>query len=246
MQVKNILKKLLPTPSSDVSRYQDFPEEYWNTINSVKEFTMTSPERLFALISAVEYVLHADVPGAFVECGVWRGGSVMAMLETLNRRGSGEREIYLYDTFEGMPPPDGRDVDREGRGAQEQFATSDRVGESGSDWCYADLEAVQRNVHSIRYPRESIYFVKGDVENTIPERAPEQIALLRLDTDWYSSTLHELKHLYPRIQPGGILIIDDYGYWKGAREATDEYFAERGPVFMSRIDNTARLIVKPE
>jgi hypothetical protein len=88
--------------------------------------------------------------------------------------------------------------------------------------------------------------VRGKVEDTLPAQAPEQIALLRLDTDWYESTRHELEHLYPRLVSGGVLIIDDYGYWQGARQATDEYFAGRGiHLLLNRIDITGRIAIKP-
>ena len=93
------------------------------------------------------------------------------------------------------------------------------------------------------YPAERLHFVEGKVEDTIPEQAPERIALLRLDTDWYESTRHELEHLYPRLSPGGVLIIDDYGHWEGARQAVDEYF--KGEVYLHRIDYTGRLAIKP-
>jgi len=92
---------------------------------------------------------------------------------------------------------------------------------------------------------ERIHYVKGMVEDTVPEQAPEKIALLRLDTDWYESTRHELEHLFPRLSSGGILIIDDYGHWAGAKEATDEFIARhRLQLFLSRIDYTGRLAVK--
>ena len=84
------------------------------------------------------------------------------------------------------------------------------------------------------------------VEDTIPNQAPKEIALLRLDTDWYESTLHELEHLYPRLVSGGVLIIDDYGHWRGAREAVDEYIDKHKlKLFLTRIDYTGRLCVKP-
>ncbi len=85
-----------------------------------------------------------------------------------------------------------------------------------------------------------------EVEDTIPARIPDEIALLRLDTDWYTSTLHELHHLYPRLAKHGILIIDDYGHWQGARQAVDEYFKDAGPdLYLHRIDYTGRILVKP-
>jgi len=98
---------------------------------------------------------------------------------------------------------------------------------------------------SIGYPEQQIHFVEGLVEETLPAEAPEEIALLRLDTDWYSSTKHELEQLYPRLAPGGVLILDDYGHWQGARRAVDEYFAENQiTLLLNRVDSTARIGVK--
>jgi hypothetical protein len=96
------------------------------------------------------------------------------------------------------------------------------------------------------YPSNKIHFIKGPVEETIPRQMPSpSIALLRLDTDWYESTKHELIHLFPRLSAGGILIIDDYGHWAGARQAVDEYFAGLPEkYFFHRIDYSGRLIVK--
>ena len=96
-----------------------------------------------------------------------------------------------------------------------------------------------------KYNPKLIHYVKGKVETTIPEQAPKQISLLRLDTDWYASTKHELENLFPRLSPGGILIIDDYGDWQGARKAVDEYVANHAPsLFLSRLDYTGRISVK--
>jgi O-methyltransferase len=101
-------------------------------------------------------------------------------------------------------------------------------------------------VAAVGYPGERLHFVAGDVAKTIPEHAPEAIALLRLDTDFYASTRHELEQLYPRLSPGGVLIIDDYGDWAGARKATDEYFATHKPQpLLIRVDVGARMGIKP-
>ena len=105
---------------------------------------------------------------------------------------------------------------------------------------------MKANLASTGYPEDRLIYVKGVVEETIPEVAPDRIALLRLDTDWYRSTRHELDHLYPRLTTGGFLIIDDYGAYAGARQATDEYFAEKGNrPYLNRIDTAARIAVKP-
>ena len=108
------------------------------------------------------------------------------------------------------------------------------------------MKDVRRNVLSTGYPSEKFHFIEGKVEDTIPASAPEKIALLRLDTDWYESTKHEMTHLFPRLASKGILIIDDYSCWDGARKAIDEYMAEHNlRMFLSRVDSDACIAVKP-
>jgi hypothetical protein len=150
-----------------------------------------------------------------------------------------DRKIYLYDTFEGMTMPGDNDGDWE-----KTEWEKNKVNEQINNWCLAPLEDVQANMATTGYPKENIFFIKGKVEETIPGTLPGKISLLRLDTDWYESTKHELNHLYPLLEKGGILIIDDYGAWPGARKATDEYFAANGPVYLNRLDYTGRLIIK--
>jgi O-methyltransferase len=220
----------------------DFSAEDIRVIESVRAYTMTSPERMFCLMRAVEHLVAAHVPGAFVECGVWRGGSMMIVAQTLSRLGIKQAELYLYDTYEGMTAPSEADVRHDDASAKQRFQ---QLAADGEKWCYASLSEVERNLAGTGYPKEHMHFVKGAVEETIPGTAPASIALLRLDTDWYESTKHELVHLFPRISPGGILIIDDYGHWKGSRKATDEYFADQGIVpFLQRVDYTSRLFIK--
>jgi O-methyltransferase len=221
----------------------DFEKADKELYRRVGPYTMTTPPRVYALVRAVEYVSMRDVPGAIVECGVWRGGSVMAAALTLLRLGISDRDIYLYDTFAGMPPPSDADTTRSGERA------ADLLEQGSGDshiWAIASLDDVRAAVLSVGYPEERIHFVEGLVEETLPETAPAEISVLRLDTDWYRSTKHELEHLYPRISPGGVLILDDYGHWQGARRAVDEYLGDNGvALLLSRIDATARIAVKP-
>jgi hypothetical protein len=212
----------------------DMPDEFWKLHARCREQSMTGPERLYGLYDAVRYVHARKIPGSIVECGVWRGGSSMMAALTLQQLGDTSRDLYLYDTFTGMSAPTEHDVDINGRTAESRW----REG-----WVAASLEDVQANMRSTGYPQERITYVRGMVEETIPETIPDQIALLRLDTDFYESTAHELEHLYPRLTPGGVLIVDDYGNWQGARKAVDEYFAAE-PLLFSRIDYTARQAVK--
>lgn len=206
--------------------------------------TMTSVERLFALYKAIEYLVAAGIPGDIVECGVWRGGSMMCAALSLLRLCDTQRRLYLYDTFEGMPPPDGIDVDAENRPAA-TLLCEERRSEDSHIWAFAPIEVVRRNIDSTGYPKNLVAYVPGPVERTIPATMPDSIALLRLDTDWYASTQWELKHLFPKLVKGGVLIIDDYGHWKGARRAVDEYF-EDSPckILLNRVDNTGRVGIR--
>ncbi len=221
----------------------DFDAEQVALFRQVETFTMTSPERLIGLCDAVNYIVDHMINGCIVECGVWRGGSMMAVAHTLRARHE-ERELYLFDTFEGMPPPSHKDLSWQGRSAHEMLQ-NERKQTGRNIWCIADREDVTRNLNSTGYNPRLIHLVPGKVEETLPKEAPEEIALLRLDTDWYESTKHELEHLYPRLVPGGVLILDDYGYWQGARRAVNEYFARHGPrPLLHRLDNTGRIAIK--
>lgn len=238
--------KKRPRPDHPHASAPDMEPEFWPLHDACREATMTSTERLYALFKAVEYVARSGIPGDLVECGVWRGGSVMMMALALERFGGVGRRLYCFDTFTGMPPPDPRDVHgKSGVPAAELLAMADKAAER-SVWAIAPLDVVRGNLASTGYPPELITYCEGKVEDTLPEFAPEEIALLRLDTDWYESTRHELVHLYPRLAAGGVLIIDDYGYWRGARQATDEYFLQtRHKMLLNRIDNTGRIGIKP-
>jgi O-methyltransferase len=179
-----------------------------------------------------------------VECGVWRGGSMQAAARTLLAVNDTSRDLHLFDTFDGMPAPSERDVRRsDERTAEDLLAEEER--ERSLVWAVATLEDVREGFAQIPYPSERIHFVKGRVEDTIPEHAPERISILRLDTDWYESTRHELEHLYPRLSSGGVLLLDDYGYWEGAREAVDEFLEETGARLLLVRMASGRLAVKP-
>jgi len=222
----------------------DFDELTRNVYKAVVPFTMTSAERIAALVEAVRYVVDNGIEGDFVECGVWRGGSSMAVALVLKELGDTSRELYLYDTYEGMSAPSDEDVDHRGRSARSKFEDR-QLGEDSSEWCRSPIEEVTNNILSTGYPEDRIHLIKGKVEDTIPEHMPAgDLAILRLDTDWYESTRHEMKHLYPRLVSRGVLILDDYGHWEGVRRAVDEYFAaEKLRPLMNRVDYSCRLVI---
>lgn len=248
--MKKLIRKLFRSVGLDLVRYPpsfdpvaDLSAAEKAILQRVRPFTMTSVDRQASLLHAVRHVSATGIAGDIVECGVWRGGSMMvAALKLLELEG-GQRSLYLYDTYEGMPPPTGVDERFDGVTARQQL---DNTPKGEGTWCYAGLDDVRQNLFSTGYPREKLHFVRGKVEETIPGTVPERIALLRLDTDWYESTVHELKHLYPRLQPGGILILDDYGHWQGARKAVDEFLEahDRG-AYLHRIDYSGRMLIKP-
>jgi hypothetical protein len=214
-------------------------------LERVSPLTMTSWERLWSLLEAVRYVEEARLTGAFVECGVWRGGSVMAMALRLLEMDRTDRDLWLYDTFEGMTPPSKADVEAASGVTASDMLASTAVGDGNNVWCVAGIDDVQANMRSTGYPESRVHYVQGDVAKTLLEETPEQIALLRLDTDWYESTRAELEILYPRLVKGGVCILDDYGHWQGARKAVDEYFAENGPrPLILPIDFSGRIFVK--
>ena len=235
-----------PCAGMVVSHQFDLEPEFLELHELCRGETMTSLERMYALWSATRYIVDNQLPGDFVECGVWRGGSVMLMAATLLRLGDTSRDLWLYDTFGGMTAPTVDDVQAmSGRPAAEILNEHERTPDDPF-WGIADRDTAERNLRRTGYPFQRFRIVEGDVMATLPATAPAAIALLRLDTDWYTSTRHELEQLYPRLTPGGVLIVDDYGYWRGARKATDEFQATLQPrPLLHRIDYTGRVCVKP-
>lgn len=247
------LRHLIRAMGFDIVRYQsgvrlpsDMPANLAEIYRDVSSYTMSSPERVYSLCEAVRYIEGGHIDGAIVECGVWKGGSMMAVAKMLLGLNASSRDLYLFDTFEGMSAPTSDDKTFEGVSAETLLADSSFDRESGeSVWCRADLKVVQEALFSTGYPREKVHFIKGKVEDTLPGFAPDKIALLRLDTDWYESTRHEMEHLFPRLAKGGVLIVDDYGHWRGAKKAIDEYIETQGlRVLLNRIDYTGRIAVK--
>lgn len=211
----------------------DFAPSVAATFQAVKPYTETSPERVWGLCHALEYIVKNRIQGDVVECGVWRGGSMMAAARTLLELGDTSRHLYLFDTFQGMTEPSAEDGERAARWMRGPRPKHFVVGP----------EEVRRNLGLTGYPADRVHLVPGPVETTLPGSAPSHISLLRLDTDFYKSTLHELVHLFPRLQQSGVLIVDDYGSWEGARKAADEYLADKA-ILLHRMDHTGRIAVK--
>ncbi len=157
-----------------------------------------------------------------------------------------EKNIFAYDTFEGMPLPGKDDLDLRGNSSIDKFLELKNSEKEGSQWCYCNIQDVKNNIKkfNINYLK-NINFIKGKVEETLLDinNLPKKISLLRLDTDFYSSTKIELNILFPLLEKNGILIVDDYGHFMGAKKAVDEFFSEKKAWF-HRVDYSTRLLIK--
>jgi O-methyltransferase len=235
--VKKMIQKFAYMIEKSSQKFDRVMEnDFRELVQKCEGFHMQSIDRLYALYQSVKYVVNYEIPGAFVECGVYKGGNPMLMAYELLMLNRSDRMIYLYDTFEGMSTPTEKDVEMiSGKNAAQIMKHMEK--KELSDWVTASLNQVKNNVLKTGYPENKFVFIQGKVEDTIPATIPDQIAILRLDTDWYESTYHEFVHLFPRLTKGGVLIVDDYGWWKGSKEATDKYLEENHiKILLNRID----------
>jgi len=253
MNLRKLFNSLLQPLGYELARTRDnpgYPSDFSKAdveiIEAVRRCTMAKTvDKIFPILNAVRHVAQHRIEGSVVECGVWRGGMMMGAARMLLSLGDSTRHLYLYDTFEGMAEPTEQDTDVKGKKALTRYREAPRTNTGGVDWCYASIEEVTENLKSTGYPMDKVHLIKGLVENTLPAGAPESISVLRLDTDWYASSKHEMVHLFPRLQRGGVLILDDYGFWQGCRQATDEYFeANRVQMHLVRVDEACRVGIK--
>ena len=234
----NIFKKLIK--KKNFKKEKAINQEEYEIIKLGMQYSMASWERLYANLNSIKYLIKSEIEGSIVECGVWRGGSMLTMLKTLKQFSATNRDVYLYDTFTGMSAPSKED----GNFAHEKFKEL-QTGVEESNWCYADLNDVKSTIKLVDYPQEKIHFVKGKIEDTVPNTMPDRISLLRLDMDWHDPTLHALTYLYPKVEPGGVIILDDYGHWEGCKLAVDRFFEEMNiNILLNRIDYTGRIGIK--
>lgn len=222
---------------------QDITKEDMEIINYSIKYTVLDHSTIKSMIDAVKYLESNNIKGSFVECGVLKGGMIIAMIKTLQQLGINDREFYLYDTFYGMANPSEFDTRVSGEAGVTGKTVIDNKNLLG-----IPLPQVKKNVLGTGYDASKIHFVEGMVEDTLPKNDLHDIALLRLDTDFYNSTKAELEYLYPKLSTNGILIIDDYGVWAGAKKATDEYFIKnQEQIFLSRIHPLGgRIGIKPK
>ena len=230
--------------------YPEATDSEINIVETAARFSMTSHDRIFCLLRAIQHIDNNNLEGDFVECGVWKGGNLILFKKMIEKLKLKNKKIYGFDTFEGMSEPTDDDSDADGflGGFKAEYYMRTQKKDINIDNIhgYAPIEMVKLNLKNNTSDINDLFLVKGKVEDTlkIPSNIPEKISILRLDTDWYESTKIELEVLYPRLVKNGVLIIDDYGEWSGSRKATNEYFKDK-KVAMFKIDRAARLIFKP-
>lgn len=204
-------------------------------------YSMTNLPRMINTLKSCRYAVENNIPGDFLEVGVWRGGNgILArkIFEILNS----EKKVWMFDTFEGMTAPTGVDVI-----AKTKISAQSKYSKVQNNWCFASLEDVKNNCLDSQLDLKFFKFIKGDVLETllIDENIPDSICVLRLDTDWYESTRLELEILYPLLSKHGVLIVDDYGHWEGARKAVDEYFLKSSfKPLLNVVDYSCRSLIK--
>jgi SAM-dependent methyltransferase len=249
-RIKSMIKKLLNKNGLELcsigNPFPEFPIEaslfHKELMSNAKQYSMTPSTRMWALIQSIEYINHNKILGDFVECGIWKGGNLILFSAVQEQLGM-SRTIYGYDTFTGMVEPRALDLDFRGVSASEMMLNTQKIDGDHSIHAFASLDLVNKNLSENK--SKNVKLIQGDVAKTLQkiENLPEKIAILRLDTDWYESTRIELEKLYPLLEPGGVLIIDDYGHYEGAQRAVDEYFSDDKP-WMHYVDYSCRLIVK--
>lgn len=204
---------------------------------------------------AIRYVMDNYVEGAIVECGVGEGNFEAVCISELVARGQ-TRDIYMFDTFSGLTEPGQNDFTSDDTPFYKM--TNDEVvaewnkhvvSEGLNNWCYCSIDRVQNRLNAYDYDHSKLHYIVGDVMDTLadPANIPEQIAILRLDTDWYKSSKFELQQLYSKVVSGGLIIFDDYNHWMGQKQATDEFFAELNhtPILMPVETLKAVSMIKP-
>lgn len=235
--------QLLMARQEMMAAFKDLDPGFQALADFVKPYTMTSVERQYGLYKSVEYICRAKIPGDLIECGVWRGGSMMLAAKTLIAMGDTSRRLILCDTYEGHPKPNAEhDVDLWGNKAVNDWIKY-RKSDGTTDWGKVSIEEVEENMRSTGYPMDKVVLIKGKIEDTAASVPATTLSLVRLDTDWYDSARIGLETFWPRLSPGGVLVIDDYGHYVGQRRAVDDFFAA-SPVLLHRVDYSCRAVIK--
>ena len=207
------------------SFYDVIDKNFLSAFYSIRERTMLSPEALYDLWSSIGYLAKRKLKGDIIEFGVWRGGALELAALAIKYFGI-DNTLIGFDTFEGHPEPNEKEVDLWGNNMNLRF--HQEISQNGS-WAKSNYKEVFDNLTSIS---PNFRLIKEEVSPDTKQPEIKNIAILRLDMDWYKPTKAVLENFYHRIEPGGSLIIDDYGHHSGARKATDE-FLEKHNIYLN-------------
>lgn len=203
-------------------------KSFLKRFESCKNLSSKKIEFFLTLENILDYLFINKIDGDVVECGVFKGANCKFICNFFKENNFEYKNVYLYDTFEGMPIASNEDININSRKNYNDYIKKIEKNSSQNNFYrYEHINNVQKNILSTNYNEEKILFIKGMVEDTIPKQMPDKISLLILDTDYYKSTIHELKYLYPLVVSGGFIIIDDYGTWAGVKKAVDEFFVDK-------------------
>ena len=183
----------------------------WGLFRRVSGHTLVSHEKLNALCTMIATLERDRIPGAIVECGAFKGGAAALMAHESGNR----RELYLFDSFAGLPPPGPRD----GAMARTMYAPG---------WCASTEGDVRAVLATLGCLTPRVHLIKGWFHETFPRVAVGEIALLHIDADWHDSVAICLNTWFDRVVPGGFVAVDDYGRWVGCTRAVDEFLEARG------------------
>ncbi len=202
--------------------------EFAGLILKVKpRYTMVTNKKLINLYNLVHKAINLDLPGDIVECGVWHGGSAAVMAVALrDLPHTEERTLWLFDSFQGLPPPDEKD----GRKAKEKYFQG---------WNRGDPQKVEEIFGKCGVSMDSVRIVPGWFESTLKTTPVGSIAILHIDADWYSSVNTVLETLYYKVVPGGFIVLDDYGVWPGCSQAVADFFLKHSieDIVISRLED---------
>ena len=215
-----------------------------NKFEKIEHLSLSSPPNKWSLLQSLKYIKENNIDGDIVETGVYKGANLILINDFIKRYNL-KKNIFAYDTYSGQPDPSELDHDLKGTSMIKKF---NDFKKKNIIPVFCSLEDVKTNIIKYsEYDLNNFIFVKGKVEETldIKKNLPSKISLLRLDTDFHDSIKKSLEILYPILSRGGVLIIDDYGHFKGAKIAVDNFFKEQKNILMHRVDYTCRLIIKP-
>ena len=209
IKASNNEKKLVRT----CSKYKFHTQTKYSIWNTLKTFNK---------------VIKNNVEGDIVECGVWQGINLVLFQKLIEIKKISNKKIYGFDTFEGIPIPTKNDITKDNKPMINEYKNMTKK-DGSSGWNYASLKEVKKNYTENTKKNDNLILIKGKVENTLSSKKniPNKICILRLDTSLYEGTKIELKNLFPRVQSGGVVIVEGYEQFKGVKKATDEYLQSK-------------------